>query len=57
MRAARSRNVPRSAGVVPKSLSAQRVQRNNDAQRVADAAPTCLAVLLRARVAVAVIRS
>jgi hypothetical protein len=57
MRAARSRSVPCSPAAVPKSLSAERVQRNNDAQRVADAAPTRLAVLLRARVAAAVIRS
>lgn len=49
IRAARSRTVPRSPGVTPKSASAHCVQRRSDAQRVAEEAPTVLAVLVRAR--------
>jgi len=58
MRAARSRSVPAAeSAAVPNSETAQRVHRRNDAQRVADAAPTHLTVLLRARTPAAGTRS
>jgi hypothetical protein len=49
IRAARWRTVPPSPGAIPKSTSAHWVQRRSDAQRVAEEAPTVLAVLVRAR--------
>ena len=57
IRAARSRIVPRSPGATPKSATTHCVQRRSDAHRVADAAPTTLAVLARARTDAAVARS
>lgn len=60
MCAARSRSVPCSgeqAAPTPKRASAHRVQRGSDAQRFEDAAPTVLAVLVRARTFDAVARS
>lgn len=56
-RAARSRTVPTSPGATPKSASEDRVQRFSDAQRVADAEPIALAVLVRSRTNTAVARS
>lgn len=52
--AARSRSVPPPRGDTPKSDSAHRVQRPNDAQRVADDAPTIFCVLVRERTCAAV---
>lgn len=47
-REARSRIVP-SSGAIPNNASAHRVQRRNDAHRVADDGPIVLAVLVRER--------
>ena len=47
-RAAQARSVP-ALGAIPNSLAAHRVQRRKEAQRVAPAAPTHRAVLVRAR--------
>lgn len=57
IRAARSRIVPTPVGAIPKSASAQRVQRGSDAQRFGAASPMTFAVLVRSRTERAVARS
>jgi hypothetical protein len=55
--AARSRSVPDSPGAIPNSESAQRVQRDSDAQRPAEHAPSVRCALVRARTCAAVARA